>query len=390
MEIKLLRVIRSIDKMNGGPIEGIRQITPHLNDRNIRTTVVSLDSPYTNNEQVEPFIVKKIGPVYGKYGYKRKLISQIKELALESDVIIIHGIWQYHSFATREALKGLNKPYFVYPHGMLDPWFKIKYPMKHIKKQLYWWLAEYYVLKDAESVLFTAEREKELARESFTQYNVSEKVVAYGTSEPPHDKEKQKDAFLKNYPNLQGKRIFLFLGRIHEKKGIDLLINAFAKTMSRIENTTLVIAGPHNDDYKKKMEQLITKLNVSEKVIWTGMLVGDMKWGAFRSAELFCLPSHQENFGIAVAEALACGLPVSIAKPVNISNEILTGNAGIIHEDDITGTIHALNEWIKMTSVDKQAMQKNAKKLFEDKYNCTRVASEIHKLLADTVQKKGV
>ena len=100
----------------------------------------------------------------------------------------------------------------------------------------------------------------------------------------------------------------------------------------------LVIAGPDHVRYQSVLQERIAALGLSERITWTGMLTGETKWGAFRCAELFCLPSHQENFAIVVAEALACGTPVAIAHPVNTSADVAAASAGIVHEDTIVGT----------------------------------------------------
>jgi len=142
---------------------------------------------------------------------------------------VVHGLWQHPGVAARRALRAAGVPYFVYPHGMLDPWFRHEYPLKHAKKCLYWWLAQHAVLRDAAAVLFTCEEERRLARESFWPYRVREAVVNYGTTLPAGVRPEQRDAFLAAFPALRGQRLLLFLGRIHEKKGCDLLIDAFAE-----------------------------------------------------------------------------------------------------------------------------------------------------------------
>ena len=111
---------------------------------------------------------------------------------------------------------------------MLDPWFKRTYPFKHLKKWLYWASFEYRVLRDAEFVFYTTEQERLLARQSFWLYKANEVVVGYGTTAPPSDSARQQKVFLDHFAHLNGKRILLFLSRIHPKKGVDLLIEAFA------------------------------------------------------------------------------------------------------------------------------------------------------------------
>jgi glycosyltransferase involved in cell wall biosynthesis len=189
---------------------------------------------------------------------------------------------------------------------MLDPWFKRTYPFKHLKKWAYWPWANYRVLRDAKAVLFTTEQERQLARQSFWLYQADEVVVGYGTSAPPGAAEKQRELFLSSFPHLRGQLILLFLSRIHPKKGVDLLIEAFAASAPRDWGLQLVIAGPDQVGWQSKLQHRAVELGIADLITWPGMLTGDLKWGAFRAAHLFCLPSHQENFGIVVAEALAC------------------------------------------------------------------------------------
>ena len=379
--MKILRVIRSVDPVGGGPIEGIRQITPHLEALGATTTVASLDSAAAPWLERLPATAIGLGPVSGGYGYRRGLPQRLRALALEHDVVIIHGLWQYHALATWRALRGSGIPYFVYPHGMLDPWFKYTYPLKHLKKWTYWPWADYRVLRDARAVLFTSEQERLLARQSFWLYQAQELVVGYGTSAPPGDAEWQHQLFMERFPQLAGKRLLLFLSRIHPKKGPDLLIEAFAAMAASDARLHLMIAGPDQLGWQVALQQRAAALGIADRLSWPGMLSGDLKWGAFRSAELFCLPSHQENFGIVVAEALACGLPVAIAKSVNIASEVSAAGAGLVHNDTVAGTKLALMQWLALESADRALMGKRAAALFRERFNYASVAGSLLPML---------
>jgi glycosyltransferase involved in cell wall biosynthesis len=138
------------------------------------------------------------------------LVAWLKQHAQEYDAVIVHGLWQYHSYAVYKALKESKIPYYVFPHGMLDSWFKHEYPLKHLKKYVYWFLALYPVLKNAKAVLFTCEEEKLLAREAFWPYKVNEVVVNYGTTITAVAKNSKPSDFYNEYPELEGKRIFCF------------------------------------------------------------------------------------------------------------------------------------------------------------------------------------
>jgi glycosyltransferase involved in cell wall biosynthesis len=375
--VKLLRLTRSLNPAGGGIAEGVRQITPHLAALGVATTVACLDPPEAPWLQDQPFQAIGLGPVRTGYGYRRGLPARIRALAHEHDVVIIEGIWQYHAYATWRALRGSAIPYFVYTHGMLDPWFKRTYPLKHLKKWAYWPWADYRVLRDATAVLFTTEQERLLARQSFWLYKANELVVGYGTSAPPPDAERQRQAFLQRFPQLRGKRILLFLSRIHPKKGVDLLIEAFAAVAPADPRLQLVIAGPDQVGWQAALQQRAAALGIAERFTWPGMLSGELKWGAFRCAELFCLPSHQENFGIVVAEALACGLPVAIAEPVNISAEVAAAGAGLVQADTVAGTTEALRQWLELPTMEKEQMGLRAEQLFRERFDFASVARNL-------------
>ena len=143
------------------------------------------------------------------YGYSSNLTRWLREHGGHFDRVIVNGIWQYHSLAAWRRYAASSIPYYVFPHGMLDPWFKRTYPLKHLKKWLYWPWAEYRVLRDAAAVIFTSEEERLQARESFWLYRCRERVspLGVGTPDPsPGDRE----LFLEKYPALRGTRMLLF------------------------------------------------------------------------------------------------------------------------------------------------------------------------------------
>ncbi len=377
MSFRILRVVRSLDPVCGGPVEGIRQISPHLHSLGVQTTVATLDSPDSPWLSDLPFQTFPLGPVLGHYGFRRGLPSIIRDLARHHDCVIVHDIWQYNAYATWRALRGTNIPYYVYTHGMLDPWFKETYPLKHIKKWLYWPWATYRLLRDSSAVLFTTDQERLLARKSFWLYKARECVVGYGTSPPPDHAELQKAIFFQRFPHLRNKRILLFLSRIHPKKGIDLLIQAFSRVCTVDSRLHLVIAGPDTVGYLSTLQAQAVSLGIENLITWTGMLRSECKWGAYRSAELFCLPSHQENFGIVVSEALACALPVAISHPVNISADITSANAGLTFPDDIEGLTNALRRWLSFGPSERQVLSNNALMLFHHRYDYERIAASL-------------
>jgi glycosyltransferase involved in cell wall biosynthesis len=225
----------------------------------------------------------------------------------------VNVIWQHDSFATWLVLRKSSTPYVLYAHGMLDPWFKKQYPLKHLKKWMYCPWAEYRVLRDAQAVLFTCEEERALARSSFWLYRCNEMEVNYGTGKPKGDPQLDLEEFFGRFPVLRGKKLALFIGRIHPIKRCDLLIEAFAKVLGPHPEWHLVIAGADQVGWQKGLNRLADQRGLNSRVSWAGMVSGAMKRGALQAAEVFLLPSHQENFGIAVAEAMASGVPALIS-----------------------------------------------------------------------------
>ena len=343
----------------------------------------SPDAAWLNESQIPN--IHPLGPNITRYSYASKLLPWLLNNYHRFDAVIVSGIWQYHAYATWKALAGKNVPYFIFTHGMLDPWFKKEYPLKHFKKWIYWLLVEYKVLRDARAVIFTCEEERLLARQSFWLYKVNEEVTSYGTSTPPAIDANIIDHFLTHHPTLQGKRIILFLSRIHEKKGCDLLIKAYSEVLKIDKNLHLLIVGPGNENYISKLKLLSDKLRISDRITWAGMLTGELKWAAFNIAEVFCLPSHQENFGIVVAEALAAGKPVLISNKVNIWREIEAGKCGFVNEDTVDGTVSSLRSWLLLDSEKYFELSISAKKCFYEKFYIKTSANRLIKIIKDYI-----
>ena len=381
--MNLLRIIPSLDPRGGGPIEGARRIDTALLRLGHTVEVACLDVQGQTGHEDYPAAVHALGPAKFGYRYSAALLPWLRSNRQRFDAVIVNGLWQYPGLAAWRAFAGTNTPYFVFTHGMLDPWFKRTYPVKHLKKWLYWPWAEYRVLRDAEAVLFTSEEERCLARESFWLYRANEIVTAYGTDTPPQDEDgRLATAFCADHPETQGKRLLLFLSRIHEKKGCDLLIEAFARVAIGDPSLHLVMAGPDQTGWASALKQQAKSQGIAERITWPGMLHGNAKWGAFHAAEAFCLPSHQENFGIVVAEALGCGKPVLISDKVNIWREIEADGAGIVRPDTAEGATDALRTWLALTPTAQARMRKAGRVCFESRYRIEKVATNLISIIS--------
>jgi glycosyltransferase involved in cell wall biosynthesis len=340
---------------------------------------VTLDPPDSAFLRTFSFPIHALGPGIGKYVFSIKLYRWLKANYSRFDGVVINGLWTFCGLAALMAISG-KKPYMVFSHGMLDPYFKRVFPLKHMKKWVYWVLAEYWVLRGAYRVLFTTREESELARESFWLHRWRGYVVPYGCSRPPENPEGLRELLYTHLPAARGKRFMLYLGRIHRKKGCDLLINSFVRYAHLDPDLHLVMAGPDQQEWIPELQSLVQKAGLNDRVHWPGMLKGDIKWGAFYASEVFILPSHQENFGIAVAEALACGKAALLADKVNIAAQVEKDGAGIMQPDTQEGTDALVKEWIEMPPDRRAAMEHQAVITFTNRYDMQENATTILRL----------
>jgi glycosyltransferase involved in cell wall biosynthesis len=385
--VRILRIISCINPTSGGTVEALKQSSLALQAKGHTIHIVSLDNPNQAFLSSFPFMVHPLGPCFGKYSYTPRLSKWLEKHLRTYDSVIIEGIWQFHSFAAAKACKLQSVPYLLFPHGMLDPWFKHQYPLKHLKKSLYWRLFEHTVLKNAHAVCFTTEIEMQAAYNSFLPYACNPVVVPIGTHVPQSDFSSYIRSFhqqINHYPN---ERILFYLGRIHLKKGVDLILKALASinqaNPKALKGIHFVIAGPVEDSgYKIFLETLIQKIAPTAlRVTVLEPLLGDLKWGALQGSDAFILPSHQENFGMSVAEALGCNIPVLISNKVNSHPWIQQMQAGIVCEPTAASVQSMIKDWISWDAKKIQQMKANAYNCYMQFFNMQTTIHSLESLL---------
>lgn len=385
--MNILHIIASVNPEHGGPIEGILRQNESSSGFGHRREIASLDAPGAPWLRDFPMVVHPLGAKrpdnanrswarpLARYGLSWRYIRWLKRHAQEFDVIVVNGLWNFTTFGFVLAGGLRGRPFVVYTHGMLDPWFKQTAPLKHALKQIVWWFADGRVVNNAAGVFFTAEEERVLADGAFWPYRAKPVVVPYGAGDIPSDRAAQDVAFSAAAPGLGHRPYLLFLSRIHPKKGLDLAIEAFAEHAADRPELQFVIAGPDQTGLRPALEARVAELGLSSRVHWTGMLKGDAKWGALRHAEALFLPSHQENFGIVVAEALACGVPVLISDKINIWREIVADGAGLVGPDTKDGASSVLGQFLGMGSGEILGMKHSARRCYEARFD-VRIAAK--------------
>jgi glycosyltransferase involved in cell wall biosynthesis len=397
--MKFLHIIGSMDPRTGGPCQVVRNFAPLFGEKSNSLEVLCFDDPNCDFLSEDPFRIHTLGPGRGSWNYHPQLLPWLDQNLPGFDVAIVHGLWQYPGYALSKVTRRPNMPSrLVFAHGMLDPWFQrlTVRPMKALRNWMYWKLVEHQVVNQADALLFTCAEEQRLAQCTFRPYRPKkEAIVVPGTSEPPAYHCRMKAAFAKTCPGLGEDRYFLFLGRIASKKGVGLLIKAYAAYFSSTAAKRhaaipkLVIAGPGLETgFGRRMEELAGKLCPPNSVFWPGMLSGDAKWGALWNSEAFVLSSHQENFGIAVVEALSCGKPVLISKKINIWREIEADRAGLAADDTLQGTESLFRCWGSLSTTDLFSMKQAAKASYENRFHISLTAQSL-KLVARDVTKRG-
>lgn len=388
--MKILHVISSVDPRGGGPIEMVNATSEVWIRHGHTSQIASLDrpdAPWVAGARVPVFALGPSGGSFATrvsrgYGYAPRLAPWLRGHASGYDAVVLHGLWNYGSFGGWRGMRRSRTPYFLFTHGMLDPWFIGAYPLKAKLKALFWRLLENRVLRDARGVLFTTEEERELAGRSFQPYRARGLVVGLGARDVDGDPARGRSAFFAKVPAVEGRRFVLFLSRIHPKKGIDLLIRAFAAEAGKLPDLDLVVAGPDQVGLQGELERLAADLGVAGRVHWPGMLTGDAKAGAFGGATFFALPSHQENFGIAIAEALAYGTPVLITTKVNIWREIEADAAGVVVRDDVEGVGDGLRRLAGLSETERSRMAAHARSCFLRRFELEQVSLDLLALIA--------
>ncbi|MCK0195603.1 glycosyltransferase [Ancylobacter sp. 6x-1] len=373
----------SVSLRGGGPIEGLLQ-QQAATAGTVHREIATLDVPGDPELAGIPIPVHALGERRGgllSRSIRRRstrIVPWLRDHVGDYDAVIVEGLWNYAIFAAARVLPGSGIPYVVFPHGMLDPWFRRTYPVKHAAKQLSWAMAEGPLLAGASCVLFTTEEERRLARNAFVGHqSYRSAVVGYGIGEPPPATGEQIRAFRMKVPTLDERPFLLFLSRLHEKKGCDLLVDAFARIAPDHPHLDLVIAGPDHGGLQGRLGARARELGIERRIHWPGMLVGDAKWGAFRESEAFILPSHQENFGVVVAEAMACGKAVLISDKVNIWREVEAAGAGLVAGDTLDGTVSLLQRYLALDPAQRETMGRKARQGFLENFEVRTAAASV-------------
>jgi len=260
----------------------------------------------------------------------RRAAEEIDEALKHADLVHLHTLWNPLNTIARKACQRHGLKYVLMPHGMLDPY---SLRQKRWRKKIYLAAVERRNIQEASRLIFTTNQEQESARKCLPWLGSGE-VIALGADCPPAlSREACIETFARQFPQALDRRCLLFLGRIHQKKGLERLLTILPQVTQKHPDILLVIAGTGEPRYVESIKSLVNTLGLERQVLFTGMLTGYAKYGALALADAFLLPSKQENFAIAMAEAMQMAVPIIISNKVDSWPLVREANAGFVVEE---------------------------------------------------------
>lgn len=372
---RVCHVLASINEYTGGTAVYVNRLSEYL-DSHVACHLLTLNYQHRGQQllpaktQIHSF-PSTLVTRYTR-GYHPQAHSALQKLALSHlDLIHNHGLWMVPNFYARQVALANRLPLVISPHGMLEAW-----SLNHswARKRLAWLLYEQKNLLNATVIQAASAEEARTIR--YLGFKQPIAIIPCGVDLSDCYSPIKSNVVLNAYPNLAGKKWLLFLSRLHPKKGIDNLLQIWQTLSPAFPDWELIIAGPSSiKGYQEKLEAIAETLNLS-RVSFVGMVSGELKDGLLDNADLFVLPTHSENFGIAVAEALAHKVPVVTTKATPWQ-EIQQYQCGWWVEDQQVALLEALTEAMNLPAELRSEMGKRGYLLIKAKYSWNSVAEQM-------------
>ena len=389
--MKVLHVIFGMEPEQGGPVTAVLSLTSALVQKGIHCEIFttlwkkdSADAMPSCAVQVNRFDVEFLARFW--HGYSKSLAKTLWDRIGSGafDLIHVHEPWHYPGFTAFFAARKHNIPYVLSPLGSFQKWCLRQ---KAFKKWVYMKMIQGHILQSADAI--HALTNEEMKSISELGYRTPVFVAPNGVDLSPFEYLPDISEFLAAYPELSGKRVILFIGRLHRQKGLDGLARSYASLSHKFKNVALLVVGPDEDGTQKRMESILKTSSALRGAVFTGMLTGKDKLAALACADLFVLPSYSEGFSMAILEALAAGLPVVISRQCNFP-EVSEHNAGFVVERDDTAVTEAISTLLSDDQL-RARMGQNGRNLVREKYTWNAVAASMaglyRKLIAQSSAK---
>jgi glycosyltransferase involved in cell wall biosynthesis len=389
--MRVLHVLPSIAPSYGGPSAALIGLSRALSSRKVYSETVTTDLGLDKSGELNYGRLVEFNGVNVRYFPRRlpallprdfalspKLAQWLKANIREYDIVNVHGLFTYPNSVAANIAYRAGVPYVIRPCGMLDPWCLNQ---GRAKKIVYLKLFDGKHLSRASAISFTTEKEAELAYRAKQQPDGV--VIPLGVSQVNHSQQQPE-----NFPFDPDKKVILFLARLDQIKGVDLLLEALVRLKEARNDFLCAVAGSGDAVYEAKVREEVKSRGLSEVVWFGGFVGGDRKQQLLKRASCFVLPSYHENFGVSVAEAMAAGCPVVISDQVNIHQEIFESRAGLVVRCDADELFNALDELLSDEAVRRE-MGINGQELVREKYDWDRISEKVIALYENCIEQNS-
>ena len=347
--MRVLHVITAIPLVSGGPTSVLRALTAAQVAAGLQVAVCTSDRDNPSNRALDAGILRQLlvaevdlqvfacewsGPMLS-LAMRRWLRAHIADF----DLVHVHGLYRFPSTYAAWLARRRGVPVVIRPHGNLDPFLHRQSSRSVLLKRLWERWFDLPNLHGAAAIHYASEDERE--RAAFLKLRAPAFVVPNGLDRARFASLPARGAFRAQL-GIGEAPLVLFLSRINFKKGLDLLVPAFARVRARYPDAVLAIVGPDNEGYGAKVRGWVAEHRLQDAVRFVEHLEGEAVLQAYVDADVFALPSYTENFGMVVAESLACGTPVVISDQVNIHGEVAAAGAGLVTRCDAGEVAEAL------------------------------------------------
>lgn len=375
--MKILHVIPDLAPETGGPVTAVLGLAEAQAAMGHEVCIASSDYGLAFSPKVDKVEFNLFPCRYDTWRWSPELGRHLERVVKGYDIAMVESLWQYPTFIAGRACRAAGVPYVVSPNGMLDVW---SLSQKAWKKRPYMALVERNTLLRANAIHLTSEGE--LTHSYMNKWRVPKVVIPLGLHKSKYTDLPDEESFFKRYPKLSGKQIVLFLGRVHYKKQPDVVIRAFHQACSDMPDTHLVLAGAGEQAYIQRLQELVKSLGIQNRVLFTGILKGDAVKEAYCAASVFVLPSWQENFGLALVEAMAAECPVLVSDHIDLAPDITQAEAGLVVSPNIEETARALL-CLLQNGETRRKMGRRGRQLVLEKFTWDRCAREFNEVFAD-------
>ena len=381
--MKVLQVVPSLAPEWGGPVKVVNELAGALEAIGVSSEIISAQGRRVGNPETVtndiPIHLFETGPLARLWtahtpGLKKTLARKIPDF----DLVHIQELWHYPGYIASKIARSRNVPYIVTIHGELNEW---NLQQKRLKKQIYMTAIQRGILQKSAALHAITQAESNRIRQLEIETPVA--MIPNGIHTEEFENLPDRSQFVSRYPELENRLIVLFLGRIQQKKGLDILAQAFGNLVRTRHDVRLVVAGPDEDNTLTEIKTILKSQGALEKAVFPGMLTGEQKLEALSAADIFALTSYSEGFSVALLEALSAGLPLVITDECNFP-EVGDSRAGFVVRPNDSETASALMSLLDSADLRRE-MSENARRLVRSNYTWERIAEKMFTLYGNVI-----